>query len=202
MPYFFHPSIAPPPKTDVRVGDVPPWDEVFIRNVAEPAPGIDKPLSIRLKRAYTRLNDLIVVYGSARNLIVSSRFRDLVESLEPNVHQWLPFHLIQPSGEKFPGGYWGMHILQAVDCIMGGKDVTFYEQPIDRWNGSCHEIRRAVGVHYRGDDGIVINASAVVGMHLWRDRHSRAAAFMSDDLYDLFVRKKFSGAYFNKVQLA
>ncbi len=111
------------------------------------------------------------VFGNNEVMLVSPRFRDLVEQFEPGVHQFLPVAVYntKDAAEPFDTFYW------FVCCTL--IDSLDPEQTTLEWRGDYHD---------RGNDGLregywrfdlsvkppqkpVFSLAAIGERHLWRD---------------------------------
>lgn len=111
--------------------------------------------------------------GNNEFMLVSSRFRDLVERFEPGVHQFLPVRMMRDDSDADPFDifYW------FVCCNL--LDTLDPERTTLNWRGSYHE---------RMDDGLrrgywqynhsvepkqkpVFSLKAIGDHHLWRDAY-------------------------------
>lgn len=144
----------------------PAWNADF-RNVLEwgvPVHGEHMPKEYFIKGPVRQIADFNNMYGSA---LVSQKFKDVVDGLEPGVHQFFPVQCFwlgkKPIMEKF---YW-FHICNALDSVNGEETglaprrVIFspvYDKEVTQgWK------------KYRGGK-LIFDVSKVDGFHIWQDR--------------------------------
>lgn len=70
---------------------------------------------------------------------VSARFRDLVETFEPGVHQFVPIVLKAPDGTPHPGAWYMFNCTQSFDAVLAAESSTRLPwrgaKTVDIWNG-------------------------------------------------------------------
>ncbi len=71
----------------------------------------DRPYQRRFTEKVTYLPEILGVS------VITSRIRDVIEKLEPGVHQYLPFEFYYKDGEKIPGERWYLNICNRLDTI-------------------------------------------------------------------------------------
>ena len=105
---------------------------------------------------------------------VSDRFRNKVEELEPDVHQFFPVNLTAKGVELVKPKYWLLHVCNRVDAI----DVSKSEKPdIGDMYGS--QIKR-----YKERANLVLSKECIDGKCIWIDRRIGHAYFFSDQLVE------------------
>jgi hypothetical protein len=144
----------------------------------------------------TRLTPPDYAFGNNSVMLVSGRFRDLVERFEPAVHQFLPVAMVHKKGEApFDTFYWFI-CCQLVDSI-DPKNTTLV------WDGSDYEARLDDGLRrgfWRYDHEVipppipVFSLSAIGKKHLWRDPYrSREYVHCSDTFGEALLGEKLTG---------
>lgn len=156
----WHPYFSPYPVAPMRQG----W--------RWPMP--DRPFRNRLKRREGRLVDIIGT--SFETYAVSQRVIDIIESIEPGVHQYLPYELVQPDGFIHPDRRWLLNVCTRVETL-------------DYERSNVIPIRdRPHFYHDRTNDHqLVIRKSAVTGRAIWfeyRYRDSAGQFLISDAFWD------------------
>ncbi|MFN0192232.1 MAG: imm11 family protein [Aestuariivirga sp.] len=174
------------------IGDVRPLKQ-FIResfigagwNTGLRLPSELVPKEARMQRGekfYDVYNNFQIAPG------VSKRFKDLVESIEPDVHQFFPIEVfrqdgVTPYGEPF----WLMNICTRVDAICIEKS-DMYQRGEDRgplYDGDYPWYGRYVikSMDYgTGPPRITIYKDRVVGRSMWCDYRHPVAHFFSEAL--------------------
>lgn len=134
------------------------------------APGHQKPMDVMGCRKGTHM--------------VSPRFRDLVERLEPGRHQFHPAHLRRKSGPV------GEYFWLIVGSRLDGLAHALCEPPLD---GRRTYRLRQEGVPWRR----VFDAEKIAGHHIWRERH-QGGLFVSAALAGAFEQGLFEGHSLSK----
>ena len=196
MPYNVHVYKQSPYNPGAEVLDQPPeWTESFTHNgerihyrgmsgvpVDDPA---HAPSRFRLEIAAARLPDVFVLSSGWG---VSDLVRDMVEELEPGVHQFLPAEITAKGRERPEKRYWFLHICNRVDAIDPDKSVLRVDD-----KGRYHWDRLPAGEQAR----MVLRKEVIAGKCLWIDRRwLPRGVFMSDELFDFLTegkRKDFIG---------
>jgi hypothetical protein len=144
------------------------------QRVFRPVAENEWPREFRMKRRYQELGALIKSVNLL--LLVNKGFKDIVEELEPNVHQFRPIKLTLPTDEVYPGQYFTMVIGQYLSAFDPERS------PRDIWRDIGGQYSAVV---FNKDNAAVgaIKKSVVSGCHLWRDRLARHPnIFLSDTL--------------------
>ena len=66
----------------------------------------------------TRKGKLTDAFWVANAGLVSPRFKDLIEEIEPDTHQFFPVTLKDTHGTTYPDPYYIWHVTQLVPCVM------------------------------------------------------------------------------------
>jgi len=103
--------------------------------------------------------------------IVSERVRELIEGLEPGVHEFVPLEVKSVDRKTRHGTYYVILLTQALDAIVA-----------------------------KNDDGIyLLKASAIRGRHLWRNvPPNELNYFCSDELHDRLQAEGLDGWDFER----
>jgi hypothetical protein len=171
---------------DVRVLDPETADPVTRHrgraiNSGYPVDPATVPRIIVWKSDTRQVTDLIMAAGA---YIVSRRFRDLVESFEPGVHQFLEVDIRRPNGKHISTRYFmqSCHEIDSVDA----KHTTW--------------IRRGAAQTGMWDnEGIMerelfFSRKQIGVAHLWRDLSIAADLFCSNELGDKIINMRLTGA--------
>lgn len=78
-------------------------------------PMLKEPFRNKLKRQQGSIVD--IVDTSFETYAVSQKVIDIIESIEPGVHQYLPYELIQPDGSAHPDKRWLLNICTRAETI-------------------------------------------------------------------------------------
>jgi len=107
--------------------------------------------------------------------IVHEDLKDVIEDIEPNVHQFWPITISMPRGKTYPEPYYGMRIGQFVDSFRPEQSAE-----------NAFQQRKAI---YLSSDtkektsGLAFSGEEIGARHLWREKKlSKPNIFMSDAL--------------------
>lgn len=132
------------------------------------------PSEFKMKRRYKSLGALIKSVNAL--LLVETGFKDILERLEPGVHQFRPVKLTLPNDEVYPDKYFTMVI---------GRYLSAFDperSPRDIWRDIGGQYSAVVFNKANAAVGAV-KKSVASGCHLWRDRLARHPnIFLSDTL--------------------
>lgn len=154
------------PEARVTLG--PCWHSSF-RNVLAWGVPIDDafvPKSYYFKGPVRQIADFSQMYGLA---LVSQKFKDVVEGLEPNVHQFFPVQCYWPRKKPVEGQFYWFHVCNALDSIDGDasglppREVIYspvYERDVmQSWNDAGRVKNK------------IFSVSKIGNCHIWRDKY-------------------------------
>ncbi|MEO3474324.1 DUF1629 domain-containing protein [Roseomonas sp. CAU 1739] len=152
-----------------------------------------------LKTNHRTLGDVLPVLGKWG---CSAEFKDLVETLEPDVHQFFPITIRRPNGKPIlrldgrevgPGHYFIMNPLQQVEALLPDHCVA-------PWG----EQRRTIRDVMPDVDDLCVSRTAIEGRHLWLNKPfiGSGLIFMSDALSAAVQAKKLRGFRLRQVREA
>ena len=104
---------------------------------------------------------------------VSQRFKNAIESVEPGIHQFIPFELWDQSGELIPEPFYFWRIRTSLDVIspeLGGVKPS-HNSPNHQWNILPGDGREKLAVH----------KASIVGRAAWCDVRMSVRRFLSDE---------------------
>jgi uncharacterized protein DUF1629 len=156
------------------------WDvsyrEIVSRKFTEdmgPLEPHERPSEYRMTETRKTLGSLVLL--SDRLLAVDATLKEIIETLEPGVHQFWPLRMTRPKGQEVPVPYYGMVIRRFIDSFVPeqsdvlqaeGPDAFFTKGPTKKDYGNLTVLNRVVA-----------------GAHLWRERRLLIPSiFFSDDL--------------------
>ncbi len=139
------------------------------------------PGEARVVSKHRTLPDFITLSPAMR---VCAAFREIVEDLEPGVHQFSPVTLYARSGEKVDRHYYLFKVLQTRDAVIDEKsDVEWV--PLDSIPGPTYLAFTRMSPH------LTLDAQRIAGRHVWRgDKHLRLRVFFSDAVGGAIERLK------------
>lgn len=113
--------------------------------------------------------------------LVRKKVRDIVERLDPNVHQFAPVDVVWTDGESVKGQFYWFIVAQAFDTIHQENSTApkefVYNKKLDKnlrlpWNRKNPETFES----YR----FVFDRQAVGGAHIWQDTYMLTGPYCSD----------------------
>lgn len=153
-----------------------------------PARGMRIPEHLMPKRARFRKGKRLFDYNGYGRFrpIISDRLKALMESIEPDVHQFSRVEVFHKDGTPYGGTYWYYVILTCIDAInpiKGGVEKTIWPPPEDyRWT-----------IKSGGVDRLAVYKDRVVGRAMWWDKRHQVPEFYSDALINAMREEKMEG---------
>jgi hypothetical protein len=155
---------------------LPEFEWVDSSSTFEPLPGATQawPIQIRSSVRVDPLPDLVAVsvrepstkvlpdfLTVAGKYVASTRFKSIVEALEPGMHQFIPIKVRTGSDPSEVSTYWIVNVLTVINAVLPSDEVARLRElgkiP------SREESKRSLGPLY-----VFIDRSLVAGSHLWR----------------------------------
>lgn len=146
----------------------------------------DRPFRNKLKRKEGRLVDIIGT--SFETFAVSQKVIDIIELIEPGVHQYLPYELIQRDGSVHPDTRWLLNVCTRAETIDYERSNVIPMRDHPHWI-----------MDRSNDHHLVLRKEAVAGRALWYEyryysRPGVGAPFLvSDRFWDAFKPSKSVG---------
>ena len=173
-----------------EIGILHPGD----RAVLTPPQDHEWPLAFQAERTIRSLGSLFKTTNKV--LAVDEAMKDLIESLEPRIHQFRPLTILQPNSEVFPGTYFTMVIGQFRDSFIPDPETEG-----DLWKQLSYvdenKVRRFTGTYLFSALSaepyarLSLSSAATEGAHLWRECNLRGPDFfISDALHDEVKKAK------------
>ena len=125
------------------------------------------------------------IFHAGPEVCVNQSLRDTVESLEPDVHQFLPITLLRANGVPFAGQYYLLNIGQVLESVVFDRSNLRWEKTP---NGEAYVQRGLNSADYR-----TLSKAKIERKHLWREAIYLRDIYLSDDLFKLFKLNKFKG---------
>lgn len=150
----------------------------FTKNLG-PLKDVECPKTLRLDKTPKKLGALIMSGLPA----VSETLKDIIEGLEPGVHQFWPLTIELPSKKTWPEQYYGMRIATFLDSF----------RPEQSKDGS---YRPHAGVFRSRDNkgcttGLAFAGDVFAGKHIWREVNlNKPQMCMSDALQAAVAEKE------------
>ncbi|KYG24326.1 hypothetical protein SE92_32100 [Bradyrhizobium sp. AT1] len=140
-----------------------------------------RPSEFRLDESGKSLGALLLLTN--RLLAVDAKMHELIESLEPGVHQFWPLRITQKKGEEYPVPYFGMIVRHFIDSFVPGESVGYEGSQELNFFSIIHSTKKAYG-------DLAVSKSMVAGNHLWRERRlKRPNILFSDELQAEMTRQ-------------
>jgi hypothetical protein len=159
-----------------------PWRGQY-RNAGVIDPAIADFRAVRVLRPeLTEVPDLLTADDYP---IVCEAFRQIVQDLERDTHQFLPVTLHDEAGAMLPGTYWMMNVLQRRDCVIRPEQIKTWE----REGHVFPEIGQFWRMHPKARRSITlfVDRSRIEDLHLWRPINPRHPLGQSLYLFEFFV---------------
>lgn len=146
-----------------------PCSKVYI-----PVEPHEAPQSYTTEKSYQALGSFIQLSGLA--MAVDEPLKEIIERLEPGVHQFFPIEIRMPRGKLYPTQYYTVVIGQYLDSFSPENSDEYAFRENGKY-GYIHERNKA------GVIGLAFSKSAFGNAHLWRERCFRQILFcFSDEL--------------------
>jgi len=138
-----------------------------------------------LDRAPGKKNPTFVVGpGGYGQFGLHERVKDVIESVEPDVHQFIEFQLVTPGGKPLEDRYYFLNIMQSFDALL-------VENSSVKWvwidGSSSNEFRKKLVLRNPLPFHYVMSRAKIAGRHLWR------GALMMD--YEIFCSEVMFQAF-------
>ena len=119
--------------------------------------------------------------------IVSPRLREIIETLESGVHDFVPIHVMREDGKSDQGTYYIVVINHLMDALLYEKTQFVHGMGLDAAKNSNYTI-------LPGPNHCVLDVGAIQGHHLWRAPDPmRYCYFCSDELGNIFRSEGMRG---------
>ena len=136
------------------------------------------------------------MYGMA---LVSSQFRDVVENIEPNVHQFAPVSIIETGNTEASGDYFWFIVGQNIDSVNSDKSTLperkeLYAKTLDLTYTTSWVRPRPLPDDYR----LCFDRRKLNGAHIWVDGYlTPERARCSDVFKALCLEANITGIMFS-----
>ena len=118
-------------------------------------------------RTYKKVKDLAaLIKTSDRMLAVSKPLKNVIEKMEPGVHQFWPMAIVQPDSTEYPTPYYGMVVQTHLDAFRAEQsDKESWHERSGRYR-----VETVGGGLPKRMGGIAMSAQVIGGAHLWREK--------------------------------
>ena len=159
----------------------------------EPIDAETIPKSFQLKSEHRILPD---VFQGPAITFVSDPVKELIKTLEPDVHQFIEVELLDRQGNPTRKPYHRFHIRQWLDSIVVERSTITWEK--NRRTG----ISRWVRSEPPSREHFTISAEAIKGHHIWAERKMyHNTFFCSKQFFDKFSASGYQRLHFQNLNL-
>ncbi len=112
--------------------------------------------------------------GAGGSWTVSERFKDIVEGLEPGIHNWLPTDLVYADGKPEPEQHYFLQVGQTLDTVIFERTAFISGVSVT----GEHTV-----MFPRTNHLMTLDKEKIAGKHLWKEKYAEhQATFISDEL--------------------
>ena len=143
----------------------------------------EPPLSFDIERGGKSLASLIKLNG--RILAVDEALKEIIERLEPDVHQFFPIEIRLRNGKMYPARYFVLVIGQYFNSFLPENSDKF------SWRGYEAEYPDVYRFEEtrKGVSGLALSKDVFSSSHLWRERSfTNMLTCFSDELQEEIVK--------------
>lgn len=145
-------------------------------------PPFDSPLKDQLKKPEVDLVDII--RSSFGTYAISQKVIDIIERIEPGVHNYIPYEMIKPDGSVHPARRWLLNICTRLELIDVGKSNV-----VDVGSGKFGDITAGGRQPH-----IVVKADECSRRAIWFEwRYSRDTFLISDSFWNALQAEGIKG---------
>ena len=125
----------------------------------------------------------------------SERFRELVEELEPNVHEFIPFKILRKDGSELDGDYYGFSNLQVLDSMVPEQSSVAWVKVKDREYFHWQLTEPPTREYYS------LRKKIIAGKHIWWEKITGIKLqFCSEELHAKFKERGLKHLEFKEVK--
>lgn len=154
-------------------------------------PTYDEPIRVKVTKLSGTLPDFLHVPRQFA-FSITQEVRDLIEKFEPGVHQYLPFELHLPGGQKEPTSRWLLNICNRLDTISIESSRNIVEGFPNR------ELYPALS-YYGASSGkreFAVFRDKIAGHALWSEYKYDGLIGLSHEFAEEIFRRKLRGWQF------
>lgn len=145
-------------------------------------PPFDPPLKDQLKKPEGELVDIIS--SSFGTYAISQKVIDIIERIEPGVHSYVAYEMVQPDGTLHPGRRWLLNICTRLELIDVGQSNV-----VELSSGKFADITAGGRKPH-----IVVKADECSERAIWFEwRYNRDAFLVSDCFWDALQAQGIKG---------
>jgi hypothetical protein len=138
------------------------------------------PREFRTMRQYAKLGSLVTVTNSL--LLIDEPLKNIIEGLEPGVHQFRPIRMTYKQGEAYATPYFTMVI---------GRFLTSFDPDQSERRAWSHSSRSYNITYFNKENasGLAMTTSVFDGCHLWRERRLLCPEIYFSDALQAEIKK-------------
>ncbi|MCG7495029.1 imm11 family protein [Thalassobius sp. Cn5-15] len=148
----------------------------FVKKFTEdlgPLKDVECPKVFRLKKTPKKIGAMIQIQSGLP--LVSEALKNIIETLEPGIHQFWPVSINLPRNKTLPEQYYGLRIATFLDSFRPEQSEEESWRPLGKLFTSYDSRAKAKGLAFSKD--------VLAGKHLWREvRLFKPTMCMSDEL--------------------
>jgi hypothetical protein len=135
---------------------------------------------------YATLKSLLDMGGGGELLVVDQALKDVIERLDPGVHQFRPVRLTGELGDEIPRPFYTLLIGQFLESFSPEKSVPgSFKSEFSTFNN--HQRYRSTIVTERSK-GLAFSRAAFGGRHLWREKYLTTPRVICSDEFRAAVK--------------
>jgi hypothetical protein len=142
----------------------------------------EMPTALRLEREPKNMPDVFFSDGGVT--VCSKAMRELIEQLDPGLHQFIPIEIIHKNGQIDNGGYFIFHVHRKLDTIDDSKTKATMASWTLPDNPKRHGHYLNWGLTKKED--VAVFKERLSKGNLWREKAYPRIYMMSDALFDAF----------------
>lgn len=136
---------------------------------------------LRLEKDRVDFADYMQSPSGPSALVISARFKELIEAFEPRRHNFWHVEVRAPNGDLIKTDLYAFRPGNLIEGLL----VEHSDAKLSRFPNLIHPI----GMTPR----LMWDSKVVEGLHVWCDRRMPGKYVFSDEIFDEIVRQDFSG---------
>jgi hypothetical protein len=185
------------PKVETLNGDVAKAPSIIVPDDGVGTGGFPRETANLPKRVkWMDPNDNPVPdFDTTPMLNVSERVKQLVESLEPGIHQFVPVEYLDRKGNFLEKRYWFV-VCNRIDSL-DRERTTMLFVPGQGWMNPivANRLGETIPPHINIKEParLVFNLAQIGSVHLWHDKFLGSSEFISDKMAEAFLAAGITG---------
>ncbi len=138
------------------------------------------PAKIKKRGRERPIADIDFMFGM---FLVSQAFKNAVEAVEPDVHQFFPVDVFWANGNQADGKFYWFNICTALDTVDPERTEASQKSGISNRTGKFVRSRWKIRKPGGGQYPIYYNLEAVQGHHIWKDKYLFSSNFYCSQVF-------------------